>query len=149
MIAPSKRTVPRVKRPPTRKSPRLSVPGGGIAFARVEPAVDLADDLDPFLHRSGERHAVGEHVVLAVAVRRLPQNAEAGVADDPDRLHRLPDQHRSIEVGRVEPEPALVARIRQPRREAHADGRPTWLLRSDADLRGDDDVFDVAACGRR
>ena len=72
----------------------------------------------PFAHGARDRDAVLEHVVLIVAARRIAEDAEADVADETHRLHRLADEHLRVEVGRVETEAALVARVRQLGREA-------------------------------
>ena len=62
-----------------------------LALAGIEPAVDLADDLEPLLHGARDREAVGQHVVLVIAARRVAEDAETDVADEADRLDGLAD----------------------------------------------------------
>src|SRR5207249_11488841 len=106
--------------------------------------VELTHDLDARPHRARDRHAVIEHVVLIVAARWIAEDAEPDVADDPHRLHGLSEQSLNVKVGRVEPQTALVAGVRQPRREPETDCGATGRLREHPDLRGDDDVPDAA-----
>ena len=75
-----------------RNAPRLSVPGGGSPSRVSIRPLSSPTISTPSCTASRERDAVNEHVVLAVAVRRLTQDAESGIADEPDGLHRLPDQ---------------------------------------------------------
>ena len=123
---------------------RLSVPTGAVAASCVGASVELADDLDPFAHGPGDGQAVQKHVVLVVAAGGIAEDPEADVADDADRLDGLAEQRLDVEVGRIETEAALVAGVRQLRREPQAEGRTTGRFTGQPDLRGDDDVLDRA-----
>ena len=75
--------------------------------------------------RPGERHAVGQTSFWRSPRVGIAEDAEPEVAHDADRLHRLADQDRGEEVGRVEAEAALVAGVRQLGGEPEAERRPT------------------------
>src|SRR5690349_21077043 len=63
--------------------------GRGLAAPRVRPAVDFADDFEPLTHCARDGKTVRKDVVLTIAARRIPQNAQTDVADEPDRLNGL------------------------------------------------------------
>ena len=100
-------------------------------------------------HRARERQAVREHVVLAIADRRIRQDADAEIADDANRLHGLGAEQRHVEIGGVEAQAALVRRVRQLGGESDADRRPAGGLGQQSNLRRDDGVRDVVRARRR
>ena len=109
-----------------------------------DAAVDLADDLGRLRQRARERQAVGQHVVLPIAARRIAQDAQAARCrrrgptapswpPGPTRRSRScrgRGRSRSMRSG------SLVAN-RSPN-----DGR-TRVSPADSDLRADDDVLDA------
>ena len=110
--------------------PATPVPGGGVALARVDAAVDLADDFGRLGQRPREREAVGQHVVLPVAARRIAEDAQADVADDADRLDGLghsSDAKKSV-VSR--PRPLSFDAFGSLVANRNAERRPRWRLRT-------------------
>ena len=105
-----------------------------LTAARVGATVDLAHDLDALLHGSRQRQAVQQDIVLPIAACRVAEDSQADVADDPDRSRRFPDQAGPVEVGRIEPQPALIAGIGQARREAQAERRSARCFRENLTL---------------
>ena len=137
------RTVPRVNRPPTRSAPRLSVPGGGSPSLTSSRPFTSPTISTPCANRARERQArrSSRRLCSCPAVGSAACSDPA-VADDADRLHRLAEQQRRVEIGGIEPETALVRGDRQLGGEADADRRTTGRLRHQAHLGADDQVLD-------
>src|SRR4029434_6941256 len=80
--------------------------------ASVGPPVHLADHLRCVGDGARKRNAVQQDVILAMAVRWIPEDAKADVSDDPHRLRRLAGKHRGEEVSSIEAETTFVAGVR-------------------------------------
>src|SRR5262245_53204543 len=138
------------REPAAQTQPRAAVgPDWRRPAARVDPAVQLTDNFESFAHGSRHRHTEGDDVVLVIAAHGVTENAEPDIADDSDGLRSLGDEERERKVRRVEAQSALVARVRQSRREANRERWPGRRLGDKPDLGAEHEILDIAGAVAR
>ena len=113
------------------------------ALARIDVAVDLADDFGRLCQRPRQREAVGQHVVLPIAPCRIAQDPQPDVADEANRPHGLGSEHGRKEVGRIETEPAFVRRTGKSGGKAEPERRSPGPFGEEPHLHPDRPVLDA------